>query len=74
MFKGQFIGTYIGIELHEGDIVKYVYHITHGPHEEGEATITYDEVCSSFTIDTYTPIELSSIEIVGTIYNNGEIE
>ena len=44
-FRGQPIGRLDdnGRELREGDLVRYVFHITHGPHEEGVGEVYYDD-------------------------------
>ena len=69
-FKAQHVTTIDGVEYHEGDRIKYVFHITHGPHEEGEGVLRYDDEACAFLIDTwYSFTELQSVERVGSVYD-----
>lgn len=68
---GEFTGRLDddGVEMYEGDLIEWVYHITHGPHEEGISPIIYDEEFMGFFIEDLTPIELSKCKVVGAIHD-----
>ena len=59
-----------GKEIYEGDIVEYVYHITHGPHEEGEGVVYWDDEIGGFLFDKtseYNRMELTKCKLKGHI-------
>ena len=66
-----------GKEIYEGDLCKCVWHVAHGPHEEGIWECYWDEENACFLFDRdhkLSKIEITSIEVVSNIMEYNELQ